>query len=93
MYAAGLELDDLVVSFDGETNLRSQRRFTQSLTNRRPGDRVFVKFLRRGTPTTAAVVLEEDPRLELLPIETVGERLTDNQRAFRAAWLGSKVRN
>ena len=93
MYAAGLELDDLVVSFDGETNLRSQRRFTQSLTNRRPGDRVFVKFLRRGTPTTATVVLEEDPRLELLPIETVGERLTDNQRAFRAAWLGSKVRN
>ena len=48
MYAAGLELDDLVVSFDGETNLRSQRRFTQSLTNRRPGDRVFVKFLRGG---------------------------------------------
>ena len=58
-----------------------------------PGDRVFVKFLRRGTPTTAAVVLEEDPRLELLPIETMGERLTDDQRAFRAAWLGSKVKN
>ena len=93
MYAAGLELDDLVVSFDGETNLGSQRRFTRFLTNRRPGDRVFVEFLRRGVPTTATVVLEEDPRLELLPIETVGDRLTDDQRAFRAAWLGSKVKN
>ena len=93
MYAAGLELDDLVVSFDGETNLGSQRRFTRFLTNRRPGDRVFVEFLRRGVPTTATVVLEEDPRLELLPVETVGDRLTDDQRAFRAAWLGSKARN
>ena len=82
-----------MVSFDGETNLGSQPRFTRALTSRRPGDRVFVKFLRREAPTTAVVVLEEDPRLELLPVETVGERLTDDQRAFRAAWLGSKVRN
>ena len=93
MYAAGLELDDLVVSFGGETDLGSQPRFTRSLTNRRPGDRVFVEFLRRGVLTTATVVLEEDPRLELLPIETVGDRLTEDQRAFRTAWLGSKVRN
>ena len=93
MYAAGLEVDDLVVSFDGETELDSQPRFTGSLTNRRPGDRVSVEFLRCGVLTRATVLLEEDPRLELLPIETVGERLTDDQRAFRTAWLGSKVRN
>ena len=93
LYVAGIERGDLVVSLDGETDVRSAPRLARFLTSKRPGDRVTVEFMRRGILTTATIVLEEDPRLELLPIETIGGRLTDGQRAFRAGWLGSKARN
>ena len=91
VYAAGIDRDDLVMSIDGEIDVRSEQGLARFLGSKRPGDRVTVEFRRRGIPTTATVVLEEDPRLELLPIETIGGRLTDDQRAFRDAWLRSKT--
>ena len=40
----------------------------------------------------ATLVLEEDPRMELIPVEKTGGTLTDDQRRFRASWLGSQQR-
>ena len=35
-------------------------------------------------------MLEEDPRLEIVPVEQTGGTLTPEQKQFRDAWLGSK---
>jgi hypothetical protein len=60
------------------------------LQRHKPGDRVPIIFLRRGTQTNGSLTLEEDPRLELVPTERIGRALTDAERAFRNAWLSTK---
>ena len=41
----------------------------------------------------ATLVLEEDPRFELVPIEqTPGGVLSAQQQQFRDAWLGSRIK-
>jgi hypothetical protein len=40
-----------------------------------------------GRARAANVTLVEDPRLEVVPIETTGAALTDAQRQFREHWL------
>jgi hypothetical protein len=37
------------------------------------------------------VKLVTDPRVQIVPLESTGGSLTDSQRAFRQAWLGTKV--
>ena len=55
----------------------------------RAGDVITVEYVdRAGTTLSTTVTLEEDPRLELVPIESTGRTLTSAQRAFRNAWLG-----
>ncbi len=61
---------------------------------RKPGDRVTVDLQRRGGATgTATIALEEDPSLEVVTVESTGGTLTADQRAFRDAWLGSRIRS
>jgi len=43
---------------------------------------------RAGAPKTASLTLIEDPRLELVPAESIGAPLTPAQREFRTRWLG-----
>jgi len=35
-------------------------------------------------------VLEEDPRIEIVPMEKIGGVLSDDQRRFRESWLSSR---
>jgi predicted metalloprotease with PDZ domain len=59
------------------------------LRRHKPGDTVAVEFVdRSGAASTAKVVLAEDPRAELVPVESTGTSLTPAQRAFRQSWLG-----
>jgi predicted metalloprotease with PDZ domain len=90
-YGAGLEQGDLIKTIDGDA-VTSQARLQEVFRRHKPGDRVRVEFLRRGTPVTATLTLAESPTLELVTLESTGGTLTDAQRAFRAAWLGSKAK-
>ena len=87
-YATGLDRGDLLLSLDDE-RIPSASRLEGFLEAHQPGDRVTVTFVRRGqrAEVTASMVLDEDPRLELVPAST----MTEAQRAFRARWLGSKI--
>jgi hypothetical protein len=40
----------------------------------------------------ATIVLEEDPRMALIPVEKTGGTLTADQQRFRESWLGSQQR-
>jgi predicted metalloprotease with PDZ domain len=89
LYAAGVERDDVVTAVDGQ-RLTSGAQLSAILHGRRPGDRIRIAFLRRGERVEADVILQEDPTLELVPAERLGQRLTPAERKFREAWLSSR---
>jgi predicted metalloprotease with PDZ domain len=92
LYDAGVEREDLIVSIDNVA-LASQGALDDMLRRHKPGDRVAIRFVRRGGETVnATLTLEEDPRVEIVPVEQAGGTLTAEQRTFRAEWLESKVR-
>lgn len=89
-YKAGLDQDDEVRSIDG-TRVTSSDAATNIVGRHRPGDTVQVEFVdRAGNARTTRIVLAEDPRSEVVPIESAGGVLTASQKAFREAWLGRK---
>jgi predicted metalloprotease with PDZ domain len=60
------------------------------LQRRRPGDKIRVTIRHRGITEDVTITLEEDPRLQVVPVENTGRQLTPAERGFRDAWLGSK---
>jgi hypothetical protein len=51
---------------------------------------VPLRFVRRsGEIVNSTLVLEEDPRIEIVPMEQIGGLLTDDQKRFRESWLSS----
>ena len=91
-YAAGLDVDDLIVSVGG-TKIVSGTEIEKVLMMRRPGDSLQIAFERHGERITAMLKLVEDPTLELVPAEEAGQTLTDAQRKFRESWLSSATRS
>jgi len=66
------------------------------ISQKKPGDRVTLGVVRRdGARVTKTATVAQDPALQFVAIETPaggGTSLTDAQKAFRASWLGTKVR-
>jgi predicted metalloprotease with PDZ domain len=88
VYAAGVDLDDELVQFDGET-MPSMSRVDEILQGHKPGDALRVRVRRRGALLDLVVTAQEDPRLELVPAETT-RVLTPSERTLRDAWLRSR---
>jgi S1-C subfamily serine protease len=58
--AAGIRANDLVVSFDGQTNLaRESDLIAYAVTKRKPGEKVEVKWLRNGKEMKASILMQE----------------------------------
>jgi predicted metalloprotease with PDZ domain len=90
LYDAGVAQDDRIVSID-EVAIDSQRTLTDVLGRLTPGTNVRLQFVRRGGESVVGMLTPvEDPRIEIVPLEGTGGALSDAQRAFRAAWLGSR---
>jgi predicted metalloprotease with PDZ domain len=86
VYASGLEQDDQVREIDGQ-RINGDSDLSAAIGRRKPGDRISITFVdRAGRTKTAAIVLAEDPQLEIVPVDAP----TDAQKRFRDAWLGSK---
>jgi predicted metalloprotease with PDZ domain len=91
-FEGGLDQGDVIVDVDGKTFARGA--LTAALKAHKPGDTVTIAYKRRnGATGTARIAVKEDPDLEVVAIEAAGGTLTPEQKAFRDAWLGSKVRN
>ncbi len=89
VYASGLEQDDELRQVDGEKVGSAD--VSAVIQRHKPGDRVEIVFVNRGGETkTAAVTLAEDPRQEVVTVESAGGTLTPAQQAFRASWLGPR---
>jgi len=88
-FAAGLERDDRILSIGG-TAITSETMVREAIAHRKPGDELPIAFERRGGErVTATLRLVADPRVEVVTFEEAGRALTDAQRRFRRAWLGS----
>ncbi len=89
-FDAGLDQGDVIVDLDGKP--MSGGALQAALKTKKPGDRLVVTFKRRGGATgTATITTKEDPALESVSLESTGGTLTAEQKAFREAWLGSRV--
>lgn len=89
LYKAGVAQDDQLVTL-GDTALTSTAAWEGALAKHKPGDRVPLRFVRRsGETVNGTIVFAEDPRVEVVPIETTGGTLSDDQRRFRESWLSS----
>jgi predicted metalloprotease with PDZ domain len=89
-FEAGLEQGDSITSLNGVA-------FTggagEALAKHKPGDKVRIEFKRpTGATGTATMTLRENPAVEAVPVESGGGTLSAEQKAFRDAWLGSRLR-
>ena len=90
LYKAGIDRDDLIVSIAG-TRVTTQDALNQVLGQQQPGAKLPIRFVRRsGETVNGSIVLDEDPNVEIVPIEQTGGVLTEVQKRFRDDWLGSK---
>ncbi len=89
-YEAGLEYGDLITAIDGAA--ATVESFA-ALSRKRPGETASLTLRRRGGQTvTTTITLRPNPALTVLDVEAAGAQLTERQKTFREAWLGSKVK-
>jgi predicted metalloprotease with PDZ domain len=89
LYDAGVDFGDVVRAIDDRP---ATVLAWNSITQRKPGAAVRLTVVRRdGRVITATVPVVADPRIVVVPVEATGSTLTSAQRAFRQAWLGTRV--
>ncbi len=90
VYLAGLDLGDELRTIDGSRVLSTDD-VTTIVRRHKPGDKIAVEYTDRGgVAKTTTVTLVDDPRFEIVPVESTGRNATPAQTAFRNAWLGKK---
>ena len=78
------------MSLDG-IDLARQTQIDEILGRHKPGDTIAIVFVRRGGErVNGTITLEEDPRLEIVPVEEANGTPTPGQQRVRDAWLRSK---
>jgi predicted metalloprotease with PDZ domain len=90
LYASGVGEGDRIVSIDGESVTGSSYMLALS-SLATPGDSLTIQYLQAGEPKASALMLTEDPTIEVIPFERAGRQPTRAMRSFRSQWLGSLV--
>ncbi len=92
LYEAGVDSGDIIKSIDGKAATLGA---WNAMLAKKIGDPVMLVVLRRdGSTATKRMTLRQDPTAQqVVPNESLaGGTLTEVQKAFRAAWLSSKVK-
>lgn len=90
-YLAGLDIDDVILTADGN-EIKTAKDFETVTEKHKPGETIEVVFSRKGIERKTKLTLIENPSLEVLPIENTGGTLTAEMKAFRENWLQSAVK-
>jgi predicted metalloprotease with PDZ domain len=90
VYRAGLDRGDAIRSIGGMP-VGSRTALDSILARHRPGDTLAVAFESRGQSLTGQVILEADPRMELVPAEAAGVAITPGVQEARRRWLASRA--
>jgi predicted metalloprotease with PDZ domain len=89
LYAAGLDVDDKIVSIDNQ-DIRTFSDLTAVLDRLHPGNPVSIRYLHRNEDRTAQITPQENPGLLVESFETAGLPVTPAITQFRQSWLGAK---
>jgi predicted metalloprotease with PDZ domain len=92
VYDAGIDSGDTIKMIDGKP---ATAEAWSALSNRKPGDQVTLVVMRRdGTEVTKTLTVRQDPTAQaIVANETLpGGTLTSEQKAFRDAWLSTRVK-
>jgi len=90
LYQAGVAQDDQLTHLGGVA-LTSIAAWDEALSKQTIGAAVPLRFVRRsGEVVEGRITLVEDPRIEIVTVESTGGTLTDDQRRFRTSWLSSQ---
>ncbi len=90
-YESGLDIGDFLLRV-GDKELKDPADLERILSGFKPGDNVSLTFESKGTVKTASVMLQENSRLEVVPVEKTGGKLTPAMEKLRNNWLSSKIK-
>jgi predicted metalloprotease with PDZ domain len=90
LYAAGIERGDRLVSLGGRPTV-TEADVEAVLSSRKPGEQLPAVVVSRDGRRETSITLAENPAVEVVTFEAVGRELPETARAFREAWLGSRV--
>lgn len=90
LYRAGLDRGDVIRTMGG-VPIGSRTGLDSLLARHRPGDTLAVTFESRGQVLAGQIILEADPRMELVPAEAAGAALTPGVQEARRRWLASRA--
>ncbi|SDL64742.1 Predicted metalloprotease, contains C-terminal PDZ domain [Catalinimonas alkaloidigena] len=88
-YQAGLEKDDVMLTFDGK-KLKKWLTWDDLLKKYRPGQTVSIQYERYGQKKETTLTLRANPDYETVLFEQAGRPVTDALRQKRQAWLGAR---
>ena len=91
MYDVGMAAGDRITKV-GDRTITTAPELRQAIEARRPGEPVRVTWVGRGGEKSAMMTLREDPDVEVVAFEAAGRTPTAAQLAFRASWVGSRIR-
>ena len=89
-WGAGVGSGDVIYRLGGDST-PTVAALRSALAKHRVGEVVNVDVQSRGARRTIPMTLRGTPSLSLVTYESAGRALSEEQRAFREAWLGSKV--
>jgi predicted metalloprotease with PDZ domain len=89
---AGLGEDDEIAGVE-DRQPATMEAIQRALQARRPGEFLALRIVRRdeSMPRVVRVPVVEDPRVAIVPAESIGEAVTPAHRAFRDGWLRSRT--
>ena len=87
LYDAGLDAGDSITAVDGKA-ISSAQEFDAAVAAHKPGDRMTVAYTDAAGDHTATVNVIENPSVELVTLESLGQTPTPAQLDFRQQWMG-----
>jgi predicted metalloprotease with PDZ domain len=90
LYEADIDRGDVLLRIDGELPA-SEAWLRDLLAERSPGDELRVVVRGRGATSEVAVVLREDPAVEVVSFESAGRALDASASRSRQAWLRARA--
>ncbi len=87
LYDAGLDAGDHITAVDGKA-ISSAEEFDAAVAAHKPGDRMTVAYTDAAGDHTTTVNVIENPSVELVTLESLGQTPTQAQLDFRQQWMG-----
>ncbi|MGV3540665.1 MAG: M61 family metallopeptidase [Rufibacter sp.] len=91
LYKAGLDRNDVILTVDGK-KFKDQKELDAFLAKRKPGEQIALEVLQNGQEKKVTLTLAQDPKLELVPLEKAGQKVSKEVKARRDAWLQSQAK-